>query len=311
MQDIVNNIDNELKDLLGKNIIESDTKRNNKLFNKKILVLSGGGTKGFVYYGAFKALEELNILKNIKTFVGTSIGTFFAFLYLCGYNATEMEEFMYLFNPKKMTSIESLENISFLEIFNKFGLDDGEGMRIVINKLLKGKGIKENATLLDFYQFNKKKFIITTVCVNTKDVEYLSYENYPNLKVCDAIRMSTCIPLYYKPVLFNNKYYVDGGFIDNYPINLFKDNLEEVIGLYVENIYEPSDIKDFKDFIISLYKIYNKGYVYNILRNWEKFTILIHVEQTNLLQFELSKEQKNTFFQIGYNAVYDFYKKHK
>jgi predicted acylesterase/phospholipase RssA len=310
MQDIVNNIDNELKDLLGKNIIESNT-TNNKLLNKKILILSGGGTKGFVYYGAFKALEELNILKNIKTFVGTSIGTFFAFLYLCGYNPTEMEEFMYLFNPKKMTSIESLENISFLEIFNKFGLDDGEGMRIVINKLLKGKGIKENATLLDFYQINKKKFIITTVCVNTKDVEYLSYENYPNLKVCDAIRMSTCIPLYYKPVLFNNKYYIDGGFIDNYPINLFKDNLDEVIGLYVENIYEPSDIKDFKDFIISLYKIYNKGYVYNILRNWEKYTILIHVEQTNMLQFELSKEQKNIFFQLGYNAIYDFYKKHK
>lgn len=250
-------------------------------------------------------------MKNIKTFVGTSIGTFFAFLYLCGYNATEMEEFMYLFNPKKMTTIESLENISFLEIFNNFGLDDGEGLRIVINKLLKGKGIKENATLLDFYQLNKKKFIITTVCVNTKDIEYLSYENYPNLKVSDAIKMSTCIPLYYKPILFNNKYYIDGGFIDNYPINLFKDNLDEVLGLYVENKYEPSDIKDFKDFIISLYKIYNKGYVYNILRNWENFTILIHVEKTNILKFDVSKEEKNNFFKTGYNAVYKFYNKQK
>ena len=39
-----------------------------KIINKNILVLSGGGVKGMALIGALKALEDLDILKHIKTF---------------------------------------------------------------------------------------------------------------------------------------------------------------------------------------------------------------------------------------------------
>ena len=306
MQDIVLDIENEIKNLIGikENNESKDSKKN---INKKILILSGGGTRGLVYYGVFKALDELKILENITTFATTSIGSLVSIMYLIGYTVSEMEKFMYLFDTKRFSSFESIEKISIIEILQNYGFDNGENIHIVINKLLKGKGLKENITLLELYQHNKKKFIATTVCINTKSTEYLSYETYPNMRVSDAIRMSTCVPIYFMPVIMNNKYYIDGGCMDNYPIHLFKNRIDEVIGVYVDNIYEANDINNFQSYLMNTYQTYNKGYVHNILRNWEKYTILINVKQDNILEFDVSKKKKKMFFKIGYDAVYKYF----
>ena len=149
MQDIVLNIEKELDEILCKNI-----KKNN--YNKKILILAGGGTKGLTYFGAFKAFEELGILENIHTFATTSVGSFIACFYLLGYTIKEMEEFLYLFDFKKFTKITSINDISPIDIFKNYGIDDGNNFYKVFNILLKSKGIKEDITLLEFYKLTKK-----------------------------------------------------------------------------------------------------------------------------------------------------------
>jgi predicted acylesterase/phospholipase RssA len=49
------------------------------------------------------------------------------------------------------------------------------------------------------------------------DLCYLSHENYPELELWMAIRMSSSFPFYFCPILYKNKYYIDGGAWDNYP----------------------------------------------------------------------------------------------
>jgi NTE family protein len=188
------------------------------------------------------------------------------------------------------------------------GLDDGENIHKIINKLLKGKGLKDNITLLELYQINKKKFITTSVCLNTRSTEYISYETYPNLRVSDAIRMTSSVPLYYTPVIYNEKYYVDGGCIDNYPIYEFKDNIEEVIGIYLDSDYDFCNIKNFKDYFISVLQTISDGYVYNTLRAFYKYTIIIKTK-FGLLQFELSKEDKFSLINLGYEKTIEYFKK--
>ena len=227
-------------------------------------------------------------------------------LYLIGYTVKEMEDFIYLFDLKKLTSIESLNDISPNNLFLNMGLDDGENMHKIFNKLLKAKGLKENITLLELYQINKKKFITTTVCLNTRTTEYISYENYPNLRVSDAVRMTSSVPLYYTPVLYNDKYYVDGGCIDNYPIYEFKDNIEEVIGVYLNSDYEFCSIKNFKEYFISVLQTLADGYVYNSIRGFDKYTIIIKTK-VNFLQFELSKEEKSSLIELGYENTIEYF----
>ena len=121
------------------------------------MILAGGGTKGLTYFGAFKAFEELGILENIHTFATTSVGSFIACFYLLGYTIKEMEEFLYLFDFKKFTKITSINDISPIDIFKNYGIDDGNNFYKVFNILLKSKGIKEDITLLEFYKLTKKK----------------------------------------------------------------------------------------------------------------------------------------------------------
>jgi NTE family protein len=62
-----------------------------KKFRKKHkigLCLSGGGTKGLSYIGAFKAFEEHNILFDMVA--GTSVGSLFAALYASGFTSEEI-----------------------------------------------------------------------------------------------------------------------------------------------------------------------------------------------------------------------------
>ena len=71
----------------------SDKNSNLIKYNKKtFLVLSGGSFKGLAYVGVIQALHKLNILKNINTFIGTSIGSIFAFLLSLNSYVEEIEE---------------------------------------------------------------------------------------------------------------------------------------------------------------------------------------------------------------------------
>ena len=305
VQDIDTSIQIELNEILKK-----DNKKNTP-YNKKILVLSGGGTKGVVYFGAYKALEELGILENIHTFAVASVGGLIASLYLIGYTIKEMEDFMYLFDFKKLTSINSFEDISPEKLFTNMGLDDGENIHKIFNKLLKGKGKKENLTLLELYQLNKKKLIASTVCLNNGQTEYISYENYPNLRLSELLRMTSAIPIFYTPVIIDNKYYIDGGTTDNFPISIFDNNLEEVIGLYAISKSENSKINDFKEYLYIIFKTFCESLITKSIKGYEKYTILIDSKQENWLQFELTNEKKKEMFNIGYNHVMQYFKNEK
>jgi NTE family protein len=54
------------------------------------MVLSGGGVKAVAHIGALKALHELHLLDSIEIFVGTSIGSIIATLYVLGMTPDEM-----------------------------------------------------------------------------------------------------------------------------------------------------------------------------------------------------------------------------
>ena len=70
------------------------------------------------------------------------------------------------------------------------------------------------------------KLIITSVCLNDKQVYYLSHTSFPDMPVILGVRMTTSFPFWFVPVKYNGKFFVDGGCIDNYPIQLFSNNLD-------------------------------------------------------------------------------------
>ena len=262
---------------------------------KKILVLSGGGVKGISHVGTLRGLEEKGYLKKFKILAGSSVGALVISMYLVGYTPDELYKFISKFEIHR---VKSLNIFNFLKVF---GLDNGSRVIYVLKRLIQAKTNKPLMTLKDLYNLSGKKLILTTVCLNTMETCYLSHETHPNLPLYLAIRMSISIPWFFTPVSYNNRLYVDGGVKGNYPIQLFKDSLDDVIGVYIVESHNTSDnIDNIEEFSLRTIECFMEGAAYNSKRGYEKCTININLGNINSLDFSLDLNKKEEMYKKGY-----------
>lgn len=269
---------------------------------KTKLVLSGGGIKGIAHLGALCALHELDILKNITVYAGTSVGALIIVLIVIGYIPNEIYDVIRLLN------IENMKDLNISNLLSLYGLDDGKRMEIVIVKLLNYKQINENITFLQLFEKTNKTIYITVSCINDKKAYYFSHLTKPNMKILDAIKMSIAIPIFFIPINYENKLYIDGACIDNYPIHIF-DDLENVIGIYIKDVSNTIDnIGNIEDVLIHTIQCLLEGVTQNAIRNYEKYSCILHISNISSIQLNIDKETKQKLFDIGYNTCMEKYK---
>jgi NTE family protein len=276
------------------------TKQINHAKKKTILVLSGGGIKGIAHIGALRAIEELGHSKNITTFAGSSVGAIIASLALIGYTSDEMYNFILLFDIGRIKSID-LKNL-----LTNYGLDNGIRVEIMLAKLFDAKGFSKDCTFSELYNKTKKTLIVTASCINDKKVYNFSHIETPDVPVLIAVRMSMSIPLYFVPVIYKGKMYVDGGCMDNFPIRLFDNKLDEVIGIYLSELRDiVNDISNVEEFFSSTLQCMFEGVKCNALKGYEKYTIKIDLDKISIIDFQINNEIKKSLFDTGYRVVID------
>ena len=291
MNKIYNNInddvDNELNKVLNKN---TSTKINK-------LLLSGGGIKGIAHVGALKALEDKNILTDIKTILGCSAGALVGFLFVIGYTVNELYKILIKFDFSKIKS----KKIKFDNLINKFGLDDGENLTKYLSKFSKNKKIDPKITFKNLYKLTGINFIVNATCLNNKECYFFSYKTHPNMSVILAVRMSTAFPIFFTPIKFEDKLFADGGCSDNFPIHYFGKEINSVIGIYIdcESIYRKN-INDIETYLFNMIDcIYSS--ISNVYSKNYNNVVKIIINSVNVLEFELSEVKKYELYMKGYN----------
>ena len=193
---VINNIINsEFNEIIG-NDDDIPIYVSKKFTRIKILVLGGGGIKGIAHIGAIKALEKLNITKQIKTIVSTSIGSLVGVMYTIGYTTDEM------YSLSKKFNYENLKQPNILNILSNYGFDKGDGITRFIKNMLKNKDFSEETTMNELFDIKHVYLNLISACVNTKKIHIISHITEPNMPVYLAIRMSTSIPGYFAPVIY-------------------------------------------------------------------------------------------------------------
>jgi len=289
-------IETSIKSNLNK-ILHNFKKLHVDIKNIDTLVLSGGGVKGLYYIGIIKKLEELDILKNINKFAGTSIGAFFCTLLNINYTSKDLIDFVLLFNISKM------KKMKFSNFFSFFGIDEGNNLEIILEDMFELKGFKKDITFKDLYDKTKKELIITGVCINEKKCHYFSHKNTPNMNVIKAIRISTSVPIYFTPVFHENKLWVDGGLIDNFPIHLFKHHSNKTLGIYLSEKREFTNITNLEDYMMSIIDSLFEGLANKSINGFENNTIVLNTDQINMINTDISKEKIIEFINIGYDYI--------
>lgn len=266
---------------------------------KTNIVMGGGGVHGIRHIGSLYALDKLGCLSQLKKFAGTSIGSFIIALIVIGYSPSELYEFI------KIIDLSKLKNLSILNIA-LYGLDTGERLEYLLKRLIKAKGFSENITLIELFEKTQKTIIFTTVCVNTVKICYLSHETFPSLPLYLAVRMSTSLPIIYCPVLYEGMYYIDGGCLNTYPINVFQDELNNTFGILLKDSEsEHCDIKDLETYSFKVLECVMKGLTYNISIGNEENTIEMVKNQMNIINYEISDSEIDEMFIEGYKSIID------
>ena len=203
----------------------------------KYIVLPGGGPAlGLVEYGILKELSKKNILnyENIKSIYTCSIGSFFALIYILNYDWEWIDDFLIKRPWEKLINFDTND---YLNIFNTKGLLDETLILNCLKPLLLAKNLSINITLKELYEYSKIDLYIYSTELNNLSKVELSYKTHPDLSIIKAITMSCCIPFLFKPVYYNNNYYLDGGICVNNPTNecILKENCKYTELLVIEN----------------------------------------------------------------------------
>jgi predicted acylesterase/phospholipase RssA len=298
----------DIPTILDASAIKKEIKKpNEKKSNlKDTLVLSGGGIHGIAHLGTIQILFEKDILKNINTFCGTSAGAIISTLLVLGYTPKELFTLSCELDFTKLTEFK-IENFSKK---SGFGFDDGLRLIYVIKRLLSAKGFDENITLKQLYEKTNKKLIITASCANTAKVCYLSHENDPDILVTKAVRMSIGVPGYFTAINHLKYLYFDGG-CDNYPIHLFKDNIENVIGIHiVSHVPILENIDNIEDYLFRVIQCYKKTTEFHSQRGYEKYTISLTInnsDEFDFMNFHLDTSKKTKLYKLGYDAGFEYF----
>ena len=272
----------------------------------KNLVLSGGGINGFIHLGVLKLLDEHKLLDNISNYCGSSIGSVIIFQLCLGYTYNDI---MYLLTKIK-TSLYIDENI--FSFFEEYGLCNLNKLQIYLQSLLEIKYRTKKITYLELYNLTKKNLNIVAICINKNEEVLFNHINTPNIDIIDSIIASSSIPFVFPPKKIESDYYIDAFYVNDFPINIFRNDLENTIGIELNNSsYNIEyDINSIQDYILKLFLCTNK-----IIKNYKKkHNAKIHfiIESFNPLNFDLDLQDKINLFNHGYNeaqSILNNYKK--
>ncbi len=161
---------------------------------KVSLVLSGGGARGSAHIGVIEELEKQGF--EIVAITGTSMGSVVGGIYALG----KLEEF-----KSWLYTLDKLEVFKLIDFsFSSQGLVKGDRVTSELKKFIEDKRIEDlkisyAAVAVDF--LNKKELVIKKGSI---------YE---------AIRASIAIPTVFTPVIKDDTLLIDGGVLNNIPIN--------------------------------------------------------------------------------------------
>ena len=204
------------------------------------LVLSGGGAKGFAHIGVLKELEKSGV--QIDYIGGTSMGAIVGGLYASGYSADQIRNII-----EKTDFVKLLQDYIDRNDISFFEKEHGE--KYAISLPIKEKkvglplGLSKGQNVLNYliellapvdYIDNFSKLPIPFFCVAT-DIEKGEVVTLDNGSLPLALRASAAFPSLLNPVEINNRLLVDGGVVNNFPVDIMKKKgVDIIIGVNVQ-----------------------------------------------------------------------------
>ncbi|TDE55047.1 patatin-like phospholipase family protein [Flavobacterium sp. GT3P67] len=277
------------------------------------LVLSGGGAKGFAHIGVLKVLEEAGI--KIDYIGGTSMGAVIGGLYASGYNASQIDSIFHATNfdellndfiPRSSKNFYEKRNDELYALvlpFSKLKIGIPEALsKGMYNYNLLNRITRNVRHIKDFNQLP-----IPFLCIGT-DIETGKEVLLNKGNLAQAMIASSAFPSLFSPVEIDGRVLVDGGVVNNYPIEeVRKLGADIIIGVDVQNdLLDRSQLKDATRILV---QITNLQSIERMKKNVKETEVYIRPDVKNygVVSFDKGKE----IIRKGEEATFSVYEKIK
>ncbi len=186
------------------------------------IALSGGGVRGVSHLGVLKALNEVGIFPTKVS--GTSAGAIAGAMYCHGYQPEEVVKIIVETNYFRfMRPAVSLKGIFRMQSV-------GDLFRLY----------------LPHDDFAKLKIPLSVATTNIKKGKVVYFDEGELIK---PLMASSCIPGMFEPIMIGKKYLVDGGVLNNMPVEPLDGICDFVIGVNCNQLPSESNIRNMKNLI--------------------------------------------------------------
>jgi predicted acylesterase/phospholipase RssA len=277
------------------------------------LCVSAGGIKGFCALGALQYMQDSHLIdvNTVKHFSGTSIGSCITLFLAIGYTPIELMVYFSTHNVFDQARVKKFE-----EIFSTESVFDYTPIHQEFEKMCIAK-LQYVPTFQQLFENFGVKLVVATYNLSSMKPVYLSYCTHPNLSCVDAIRMSSTLPFLFSSCTVNEHEYIDGGFIDEFPIEQLPFIDHKTVGIYlndVDVVDKPrGKLQNMTCKIIKIISIASRElHALKLERLKSKVDIIsIDVEDVPVYRFDLSKGQRLDLFSLGYNTAKTYFEEFK
>jgi len=224
------------------------------------LVLSGGGARGVAHLGVLKALDELGV--QVSAISGTSAGAIVGAFYSAGYKPEE------ILNIAKTQKFFGFSNL----LFGKAGLFNMEAFDSVYHT---------------YFPHNKVEQLGIAMTIAATDIVKGEICYFSKGDLSKALLASSCVPLVFEPITVGDAIMMDGGILNNFPVEPLLSTCDKIIGVNVNAISQNFDQIHMKDMLDRSFHIAMNGAIQEKIKYCDVF-----IEPENMSRFgmfDLSK----------------------
>ena len=281
----------------------------------KHLVIPGGGPSGIKALGALQYLEQQGFwnICDIETIYATSVGSILSVLLCLKFDWETINDYII---KRPWHEVFQINITQIFESYSKKGIFDNNITEIFYKPFFDSKDISMKITLKEFFEYTNIELHLFSLEINNFDIIDLSYKTHPDLSLLLAVQMSSAIPILISPVCIDNKCYIDGGVVCNYPINqciLRASDINEIFGLKNKYIKNDDNIVKHKSTILEYVMNFISKLVNNVNLRVEEQNIpneliydIEHMSLTNIQQVLTSSEYRKELIDSGIESAKEY-----
>ncbi len=234
------------------------------------ICLAGGGARGIAHIGALQALKEAHILPECVS--GSSMGAIVGTLYAAGYE------------PEQMLNI--IKDSSMVKLF-RFSLTGGISDNTYIKDILRELVFQD-----DFQTLQRPLYVCIT------NLSRGRFEIVHEGELYEIVAASASIPILFRPRLIKGDEYVDGGLLNNLPVEPLLETCQFVMGVNVTPIMPfPTD----EGVLEIAYRTLDMVLWNNVKHRRELCHVLVEPDTAKFRLFDLNEADE--IYRLGYEAT--------